>query len=162
MVLVAEQKVIKLEFETGSYSHTLKHSVLYSVKRNKFVKGFCHKGTRWRCEYRVFPGVYIVWSVSGFKDSRGLVFTIRKVKVGEDGSMSNVEIMFNDSLLLDDLLKMRDDPNAPGSLRLFINSIPIAYHTVGSIPSSDVTFDADEVQRVITYVTTYLIKTAED
>ena len=159
-------KPVRFFLENGVYTHTMTYSALYSIKRNKFVNARCHKGSRWGCDYLLYPGTYVLFDISGYRDERGLEFVIKKVKIEDDGNgygmVSDVENIVDTEVTLDELLKMIEDPNVPQALRLFIQAIPTVYHTVGNVPDPTVTFSDDEIKKVKEYLEAYVRSKAEE
>ena len=76
---------MNIRLESGSYTNTFKHNILYSLRQNKFIRGRAHKGAAWGVDYRILSGYYVLWSARGFKDLRG--FT----KAGEDKGLQGRE-----------------------------------------------------------------------
>lgn len=159
--------VIELHLNSGSYSNTFRHEVLYSIKRNKYVKGHAHKGMSWGVDYRILPGVYVIFSAGGYKDLRGFDLSIEKVRIYKDEKgdkrIERIETICEvDKLTKEDVEQMVQDPRAPESLKLFLDCIPWSYHTVGCVPDPNKTFSPDEIQKVCQYLKAKMIETAED
>ena len=156
-----EAQIVEVKLDTGSYTNKIKHNVLFSIKQNKFIKGRPHKGLSWGIDYRLLPGYYYKWSVNGLKDERGVEFAITKVYVDDKGSINGAGDICAFNLILTELRSFTKDPEAPESLRLFIESLPSGYHTVGDIPDPSKTFQPDEVKKVCEYLKKKVEESAE-
>ena len=152
---------VKLSLRTGELTSRIHHYVLYSIARSKFIKGMPHKGLNWSIDYLVYPGYYMLWYIEGFKDTRGLEFGIRKIHITGDYEYEVVEDIVRVHITLDELKSMLNDPNCPESLRLFINSLPHGYHSIGTVPNLDKVFDNNEVERVRAYLDAWVKSHAE-
>ena len=154
-------QVVEVAFKTGMATHTLEHNVLYSLRQEKFIKGFSHKGSYWAVEYRVLPGYYLLWSIHGFKDDRGLIFSIRKIRVKEDGGIEDVATIASWRVRLWELKEWVNDPSIPQSLKLFLECLPSGYHDIGCIPNPEARFSQGEVDNVVKWVNSKIASTAE-
>ena len=154
-------KPVKIFLRTGELTHRIHHYVLWSIVRNKFIKGIPHRGISWGISYLVYPGYYYLWYIEGFKDERGLEFGIRKIHVTGDNEYEVLEDVVKIHVTLADLRQMVNDPNCPESLRLFINSLPHGYHSIGTVPNLDRVFDNNEVERVRAYLDAWVRAHAE-
>ena len=152
---------VKFFTKTGELTHRVYHYVLYSITRAKFIKGMPHRGVTWGIDYLIYPGYYLMWYVDGYKDNRGLELGIRKIHVTGDYEYEVVEDVVRVHLTLDDLRSMAGDPNCPESLRLFINSLPHGYHSIGTVPDLNRVFDNNEVERVRAYLGAWVRARAE-
>ena len=152
---------VRFSTETGVWTHTLRHAVLWSVIRNKFIKGRPHGGLVWGIDYLVLPGVYLLWGVNGFRDNRGLEFYITKIRIIGDYQAEHIEDVISIHLTMEDLRNMLNDTNCPEALKDFIGSIPSRYHDIGTIPNTEKAYPPDEVERVKKYLEEWLRKQAE-
>ena len=162
---MSSPQIVELGFQSGSYTHRFVHKALYSIRNNKFIKGWCGKrGFAWGCNYRVYEGYYYLFEADGFKDERGFDFRILKIHVSKEyrfGYYNVVEEIVKTHLTLGEFKEIISDPNAPESLRLFYECLPVSYHSVGCVPDPTKTFPQDEIQRVKKFLEEKMTSLAE-
>lgn len=153
--------VIKYRTYSGEYSNTFDHEWIWSLKRGKWVKGRCHKGGAWGCDYYLLPGVYALFRWSGFLDERGAELTVKKLYLSEEKEQTETIVTVTlPKYELKDIVK--NDPDAPEALKDFIKGAPAGYHTVADDPPADKTYQAGEFEKVIAYIKTLPLKVAEE
>lgn len=155
------QMPVKYSTETGVSTHTLRHAVLWSIVRNKFIKGRPHRGLSWGIDYLVYPGFYYEWRVSGFRDNRGVNFGIYRIRIYDNNQAEHIGTITEVHLTLDELKSMINDPNCPESLKDFITTIPTRYHCIGTVPNTEKVYQPDEIERVKRYLEDWIRKQAE-
>ena len=65
------------------------------------------------------------------------------------------------NLTRDDINVILRDPEAPESLKAFLDCLPFGYHTVGCVPDPTKTYQPDEIQRVCSYLKSKMAELAE-
>jgi len=159
--MVDNKRVIEISFPTGAYSNTFKHNLLYSIIRNKWIKGNAHAGLNWAVDYRVLEGEYLLFSMHGYYDSRGVIFSIEKIKI-EPGGYDVIDTLLHVDVNYSEFKKqVKNDTNAPEILKDFIDALPSGYHSVGSIPNTDKVYPENAVNNLVKYVKDYIYNTAE-
>ena len=161
----SQPQVISYGLKTGRWSHTFAHEWLWSIKRNKWVKGVCHKGLWWGCDYLILPGRYAVVKATGFHDDRGVTLSIQvvDVRIENEKMVENiVEEVKTELPSYDAFISIQNDPDAPEALKDFVKGAPACYHCVSANPPSDKTYQPGELERMKQYVKTVITKFAED
>ncbi|MEM4067113.1 MAG: hypothetical protein QXV17_09675 [Candidatus Micrarchaeaceae archaeon] len=77
-------EVIELSYGFGTYSNTFEYSLLYSLRKKDFVRGYAHKGLHWSVDYKILPGRYVSIQTHGFKDNRGATLYASLVYITKD------------------------------------------------------------------------------
>ncbi len=143
-----EKKLMQVSLETGEFSNTIKHNWLYSIKNNRFINGNCHKGVKWSCDYGLFPGYYLLWSLVGYTDSRGTSLIIKKIAVTFSGRLRGIQTLTYATLPFSDWLSIRERSDAPESLRDFLMGMPSRYHSASRSPPTKKQYSTNEINQV--------------
>jgi len=151
-------EIVELAMKTGRWSNKLHHELLFSIINNRFVKGYAHKGLNWEIDYRVYPGNYVLFKVHGFSDDRGMDFEISKVRIDKTG-YEITEKLFDEKIVLKDLLNIENNDNTPKILKDFLNSLPSSYHSIGAVPSNEKY--SEKIEDVILFLDKYIKNSAE-
>jgi len=150
------QSPVSFRLETGRFSNTLVHQWFWSVKRNKWIRGNCHAGLNWGCDYLVYPGVYVLFSLSGFLDNRGLTLRVERVYIRDDASVEDRNVLAEVTIPYRQFIQMFPPfkvPNiVPEALRDFLDGRPRHYHSVSASPPSEKQYPEDEIERVVSYL----------
>lgn len=157
---------VTFRLKTGRFSNTLVHKWLWSVKRNKWVAGNCHRGVDWGCDYLVYPGSYIIFSLEGYQDNRGLTIQLFRDTILPDGRgggylkggiymkdrvvLAEVTIPYRQFVTMFPPFKCPD--NMPEALRDFLDGRPRHYHSVSASPPAEKQYTQGEIERVVTYL----------
>ena len=164
------EDVLEVWVDAYSTRHTIRYSVLYSIRQNKFIKGRVDGHGEARIGYRVLEGEYLLWSVSGFTDNRGCRFEITRVKVEKQefplsgiikGKLTTLETICSYETTVDELQQFADDPTAPESFKLFIDSLPHGKFGIGKVPDPTKTFDVNEAEKVCRFIGKKIRESAE-
>jgi len=157
---------VSFRLKTGRFSNTLVHKWLWSLSRNKWVTGNCHRGVDWGCDYLVYPGSYIIFSLEGYQDSRGLTIQIFRDTISDDGRGRGYlkgGILLKDRVVLAEVtipyrqfIQMFPPFNVPNTvpeaLRDFLDGRARSYHSVSSSPPADKQYPEGEVERVVVFL----------
>ncbi len=68
-----------LVFDASAYSHTYNFSLLFSLKKKKFVKPWWKKSQQ--LEYHIYPGVYLLISSRGYIHDESMKWSVAIIKV---------------------------------------------------------------------------------
>jgi len=166
---MSEQNVslpVSFRLKTGRFSNTLVHQWLWSVKRNKWVTANCHGGVEWGCDYLVYPGPYIIFSLEGFQDGRGLTIQVMRDTVMSDGRgggylkggiylkdrnvLAEVTIPYRQFVQMFPPFHCPSD--VPEALRDFLDGRPRHYHSVSASPPADKQYQEGEIERVVSFL----------
>jgi len=166
---------VSFRLKTGRFSNTLIHKWLWSVRRNKWVSGNCHGGVEWGCDYLVYPGSYIIFSLEGFQDSRGLTIQVRRDTILDDGRgggylkggiymkdrvvLAEVTIPYKQFISMFPPFHCPD--TVPEALRDFLDGRPRHYHSVSASPPADKQYPEGEIERVVSFLRALLYQFAE-
>ncbi len=149
------QKPLKISLYTGRWTHRIVHNWLFSIKKNKWIRSHCHGGLDWSCDFYVYPGHYVLFSLHGFADERGAIFKIIKVNVNAEGKMEHDKELFNTDLPYEYYKKMADDPSCPPVLKDFLTGRPRGYHAVSENAPVDKTYLLN-VQEIKNYIENFI------
>jgi len=157
---------VSFRLKTGRFSNTLIHQWLWSVKRNKWVAGNCHGGVEWGCDYLIYPGSYLIFSLEGYLDNRGLTLQIRRDKIIPDerrqGHLAG-DIYLRDLVIEAEVTipyrqfiamfpPFHINKSVPEALRDFLDGRPRHYHSVSASPPADKQYSEGEIERVVSYL----------
>ena len=157
---------ISFRLETGRFSNTLIHKWLWSVKRNKWVSGNCHRGVEWGCDYTIYPGIYIFFSLEGYLDNRGLTLRVSRGLVIDNGRgqgcyspyMRDMVVLAEVTIPYKQFISMFPPfhiPNSvPEALRDFLDGRPRHYHSVSASPPAEKQYAEGEIDRVVSFLQT--------
>jgi len=149
---------VSFRLETGRFSNTLVHKWLWSVKRNKWVSGNCHAGLNWGCDYLVYPGVYVLFSLSGFLDNRGLTLRVEHVYLRNDASLEDRNVLAEVTIPYRQFIQMfppfKCPSDVPEALRDFLDGRPRHYHSVSASPPAEKQYAEGEIDRVVSFLQT--------
>jgi hypothetical protein len=155
-------KVVEVSLKVGSFSNIVRHRWLYLPDENRFAKGWCHKGAKWGCDYRlVVPIKVVLFELEGYKDTQGLWFRLYEERYDEEGKIADAKKLAEFHLLPDEVVELADSPTTPKALQLFFKATPWRYHTVPSNPPYEVKFDSDEIERIIKFLELFVKSRAE-
>lgn len=134
-------------------SGTIYYSWLWSLRRGRWVRGFC-QGLG-GCEYVVRPGRYIEVAAGGKmdKDQWEIIawVSINEVVVDESGRVKYEKTLAEaDGMPLDGFLRIRDDPGAPEALRAFVDAMPPRHGDPLDPP--DRAYPEGELERMVGYL----------
>ncbi|MEM3356181.1 MAG: hypothetical protein QXS43_12010 [Metallosphaera sp.] len=84
-------EIVEISLPYGTFTNTFYYSLLYSLKKMDFVKGYSHKGLEWSVDYKVKPGKYVIFDARGYLDERGATLTATLVNgnIEEDKAETN-------------------------------------------------------------------------
>jgi len=157
---------VSIRLETGRLSNTLVHQWLWSVIRKKWIRGNCHAGLNWGCDYLVYPGVYVLFSLSGYLDNRGLTLRVEHIYLRNDASLKDRHVLAEVTIPYRQFISMfppfKVPHIVPESLRDFLDGRPRHYHSISACPPSDKQYTDDELERVVSYVRALPYQFAED
>ena len=145
---MVEVQTVKVSTPSILKGDTIVHSVLMGSEPLRFIGGKpCAEASNMFC-YEVEPGYYFNYTVDGYTDSRGLLFSLHYVNLNEYGISETVKDVVTVETTLSDLLSVIEDPGIPLSLNLFLLSLPRIMGQRGEIPDPSIRFPKDEIDRV--------------
>jgi len=157
---------VSFRLKTGRFSNTLVHQWLWSVKRNRWIRGNCHRGVEWGCDYTIYPGTYIFFSLEGYLDNRGLTLRVSRRLVIDNGRgrgcyspymrdmvvLGEVTIPYKQFVTMFPVFHCSSD--VPEALRDFLDGRPRDYHSVSASPPAEKQYAEGEIDRVVSFLQT--------
>lgn len=156
---MSEREVIHYEIGGGRWSNTFEYGWLWSLKRGKWVRGRCGRAVG-GCDYYIYPASYVRVRASGFLDDRGVDVVIEEIRVSPDEYPRPIRELVRAHIPFSVFREITDDPEAPESLRAFVEAIP-PYHGGPATPP-DTVYPEGELDRMVEYLKNVYAKIAED
>lgn len=149
------EKVIEYSVESNHYSRTIRHELLFSVSKRKFIKPAFAKKSEGRLYYKLLPGNYLQFSLYANTHKNYAYFKILMVHINNDGQIDYKDL-YEVETTYDDILNVISDINAPYALAEFIRMLP-RYHSVAHVEDTNYEM-AEDAQQIVESIRRYFEK----
>jgi hypothetical protein len=146
------EKVIEYEVESNHYSRTIRHELLFSISKRKFIKPAFSKRSEGKLYHKLLPGNYLKFSLYANTHKNYAYFKIMMVHINNDGQIDYKDI-FETETTYDDILNVTSDINAPYVLAEFIRMLP-KYHSTAHVEDTNYEV-AETAQEVVESIKKY-------
>ena len=127
--MVSETKVIEYSVESNHYSRTIRHELLFSIAKRRFIKpAFAKQG---RLYYKLLPGNYLQFQLYANTHKNYAHFKLLMVHIDQSGKIDYKDL-YEVETTYDDILNVTSDINAPYALAQFIKMLP-KYHSTAHV-----------------------------
>jgi hypothetical protein len=147
------EKVIEYSVESNHYSRTIKHELLFSVSKRRFIKPAFAKRSEGKLYYRLLPGNYLKFELYANTWKNYASFKIVMVHINANGNIEYKDI-FETETTYDDILNVMSDINAPYVLAEFVRMLP-KYHSTAHVDINENYAVAETAQEVIESIRKY-------
>ena len=139
--------------ESNHYSRTIKHELLFSISKRRFIKPAFAKRSEGRLYYKLLPGNYLKFELYANTWKNYVSFSIVLVHIDQSGNIDHKEI-FKTETTYDDILNIMSDINAPYTLAEFVKMLP-KYHSTAHIDINENYSVAETAQEVVESIRKY-------
>jgi hypothetical protein len=153
--MVSETKVIEYSVESNHYSRTIRHELLFSIAKKRFIKPAFTKKSEGRLYYKLMPGNYLMFRLYANTHKNYAHFKIVLLHINADGNIDYKDI-FETETTYDDILNTLSDVNAPFALAQFIKMLP-KYHSTAHVEDTNYEM-AEDAQEIVESIRRYFSK----
>jgi hypothetical protein len=150
---MAESQVVEYSVESNHYSRTIRHELLFSVAKRRFIKPAFSRKSEGKLYYKLMPGNYLKFSLYANTHKNYAYFKIVMVNIDSNGNIDYKDI-FETETTYDDILNVMSDINAPYVLAEFVRMLP-KYHNVAVVDVDERYQTAETVQEIIESIRKY-------
>jgi sulfite reductase alpha subunit-like flavoprotein len=152
---MAESQVVEYSVESNHYSRTIRHELLFSVAKRRFIKPAFSRKSEGKLVYKLLLGNYLKFELYANTHKNYASFKIVMVHINNDGQIDYKDL-YEVETTYDDILNVTSDINAPYALAEFIRMLP-RYHSVAHVEDTNYEM-AEDAQQIVESIKKYFEK----
>jgi len=150
---MSENEIIEYMVDSAQYSSTIRHELLFSIKRRNFLKPSYSKKSQGKLVYLIYPGNYLKFELFASRRQNYAHLSILLIHIDKNGidSKELVDAKMPYSMIFD----IQDDINAPYALKEFLRMIP-RYHQTANVDINENYEMAEDAMTMVESIKLYL------
>lgn len=152
---MTEARIVEYSVESNHYSRTIRHELLFSISKRRFIKPAFAKKSEGRLYYKLMPGNYLKFSLYANTHKNYAYFKILMVHIVDQNKIDYKDL-YEVETTYDDILNVTSDINAPYALAEFIRMLP-RYHSVAHVEDTNYEM-AEDAQEIVESIRRYFEK----